>query len=70
MRKFSIKLGKILKDKDMTQKELAELSGLRANAISEIVNNQRSTINKEHLMKICDALEIDDISELIEIVKS
>lgn len=54
----------------MTQKELAELSGLRANAISEIVNNQRSTINKEHLMRICDVLEIDDISELIEIVKS
>lgn len=69
MRKVSIRLSEILKEKGMTQKELAKLTGLRANVISELVNNQRTTFNKEHLMKICDTLEIDDISELIEIVK-
>lgn len=56
-----------LAERNMTQKQLAELTGLRPAAISEICNNQRTTINRAHLTKIADALGIEDIRELIEL---
>ncbi len=61
-----IKLKEILSIRDMTQKQLAELTGLRANAISEMVNNQRQTINKQHLAKVCEVLDIKDVDEILE----
>lgn len=69
LRKIIVKLEGLLESRSMTQRNLVELTGLRAATVSELVNNQRSTINKEHLIRICDVLDIDDISKLIEIVK-
>lgn len=62
----SIKLEEILKKRRMTQKELASLAGIRESTISEIVRNSRTAINKEHLCKIAEVLEISDIGELLE----
>ena len=56
-----------LKERGWTQKQLAEATGIRPAAISEICNNQRTTINREHLTKIADALGITDIRELIQL---
>lgn len=67
MKRIVIKLDKVLADRNKTQKELAEMTGIRAAAISELYNNQRKSINKEHLEKIAEALAIDDIRELIAI---
>lgn len=64
-----IKLKEILSERGMSQKELAEKAGLRANAISEMVNNQRQTFNKEQLMKVCEALDIERIEDILEIVE-
>lgn len=63
--KLIVKLSDILKERDMTQARLAELTGIRKAAISEIVNNQRQTINRAHLERIADALGIEDVSELL-----
>lgn len=62
---LKVRLNEILKERDMTQKELAELSGLRANTISEITKNIRESVNRTHLGKIAKALEIKDPSELL-----
>ena len=62
-----IKLKDALQERGMSQKELAEKSGLRANAISEMVNNQRSTINKEHAALVANVLGITDMNELFKI---
>jgi len=67
-RQLIVKLGDILKERNMTQIELKELTDLRPAAISEIVNNQRRSINRDHLERIADALDITDINELIELV--
>lgn len=64
-----IKLKEILEEREMSQKKLAELTGLRANAISEMVNNQRQTFNKEQLMKVCEALDIKSVEDILEIVE-
>ena len=67
--KMSIKfrLKELLNDRNMTQKELVEKTGLRPNSISEMVNNQRSTINKEHAAAVANALGIEDLNELFEL---
>jgi putative transcriptional regulator len=64
---WRIKLGEILDRKGLTQTELAKKTGLRQATISELVNNTRTIINKHHLSRVMDALdlvEIDDIMEL------
>jgi putative transcriptional regulator len=68
MKRIVITLDKVLAERNnMSQKELAEKTGIRAAAISELYNNQRKSINKEHLEKIAEVLEIEDIRELIAI---
>lgn len=68
--KIRIRLDEVLKARNnMTQKQLADMTKIRPAAISELYNNQRKTINKEHLEKIADALNIEDINELITIEK-
>lgn len=62
------KLGDILRARNITQAQLADMTGLRPSTISEIVRDSRTTINKEHIARIADALNIDDIRELIDLV--
>ncbi|MGG0939234.1 helix-turn-helix transcriptional regulator [Brevibacillus centrosporus] len=69
--KIYIRLQEIINDRQidgrpMTQKDVAELSKLRRATISEICTNTRTTINREHLEAIAQALGIKDVSELIE----
>lgn len=60
-----LKVKELLEERKITQKRLAELSGIRESTISDIVRGTRTVINFEHLSKIADALEIDDISKII-----
>jgi putative transcriptional regulator len=48
----------------MTQKQLAQLTDLRENTISDITKNTRDSINREHIGKIAKALNITDPREL------
>lgn len=63
-----VRLKEVLAERNITQKQLVEMTGLRPAAISELVNNQRMSITKEHITKICEALEITDIKQIIELV--
>ena len=65
----SIKLKELLDKKCMTQKRLAELSGVRESTISDIVRGSRTVINFTHLAKIAEALEVDDIRDIIVLSK-
>lgn len=62
-----VKLSNILDAKGMTQGTLSQLTGLRPSTISEIVRGSRTVLNKDHLAKIAEVLEIKDISQLIQI---
>jgi putative transcriptional regulator len=63
---FKLKIRDILRDKNMTQKELAELAGIREATLSEMASNSRSVINKVHLAKIMDALDITKLEDILE----
>lgn len=57
----------LLEEKELTQKKLAELAGVRESTISDIVRGSRTVINFEHLGKIATALEINDIRKIIDL---
>ncbi|WP_025720055.1 helix-turn-helix domain-containing protein [Paenibacillus sp. 1-18] len=65
MRTIRVKLNEVMTQRGLTQTQLSELSGVRQAAISEMSRNIREQINLKTLVKIADALEIDDISELL-----
>ena len=67
MRRITIKLDVILKTRNMKHSQLAELAEIRPNAISNLCRGYVDRLSIEHLEKICHALELSSISELIEL---
>lgn len=61
-----LKVKDALEKRELSQKRLAEMSGIRESTISDIVRGTRTVINFEHLSKIAEALDITDIRELID----
>ena len=64
--KVKLKVKELLEERNITQKKLAQISGIRESTISDIVRGTRTVINFEHLSKIAEALEINNISQLID----
>ena len=64
--KVKLKVKELLEERNITQKKLAQISGIRESTISDIVRGTRTVINFEHLSKIAEALEIDNTSQLID----
>lgn len=64
--KVKLKVKELLEERNITQKKLAQIFGIRESTISDIVRGTRTVINFEHLSKIAEALEIDNISQLID----
>lgn len=60
-----LRLKQLLTEKKMTQKTLAEITGIRESTISDISRGSRTVMNFEHIAKIAEALEISDIRELV-----
>ena len=56
-----LRIKELLEEKGITQKKLAEISGVRESTISDIVRGTRTVINFEHLAKIATALDVSDI---------
>ena len=63
-----VRLKEVLEERGIKQKELAELTGIRESTISDIVRGSRTVINFEHLGKIAEALKIEDIREIVELI--
>lgn len=63
-----LKVKEAIEARGITQKKLAEMSGIRESTISDIVRGTRTVINFEHLSKIAEALEVGEITELIDFV--
>ena len=57
-----------LDKRDMTQAKLAELTGIRPNAISTLARGYVDRLTIDHIERIAQALDITDIRELIELM--
>ncbi|MDR4318655.1 helix-turn-helix domain-containing protein [Niallia circulans] len=62
-----VKVKEILEERNITQLQLAEMTGIRRAGINEICRNQTKAINRDHIVKIAEALNIKDLSEIIEL---
>jgi DNA-binding Xre family transcriptional regulator len=62
-----LRLGDILRERELTQTKFAEMSGLSRNAVSVLVN-QPAQIKIETLETICNTLQIDP-TELFQRVR-
>jgi transcriptional regulator with XRE-family HTH domain len=65
---FKLKIKQLVEEKGLSQADLAEMTGLRCATISEMARNSRSVINKLHLAKVMDALDVTDLNDIIELV--
>lgn len=63
---IALKLKEILSERRMTQKQLAELTGIHEGTVSELVRDVKTAIYKEHLDKIMDVLDIKDVGKIIK----
>lgn len=63
--KFKIRLEEVLREREMTQKDLHELTGIRPAAISALTRGVIERVNINHIVRIANALEITDIRELL-----
>lgn len=68
-RKVEILINNLLAERKMSLRELARLSGIEPSNLSNLANGKRERIYLEHIERIADALEIDDISEIIRLNK-
>lgn len=66
---IKLKVKELLEEREITQKKLAQMSGIRESTISDIVRGTRTVINFEHLSKVAEAFKVDDISQLIDFVE-
>jgi putative transcriptional regulator len=66
--KIEIKLKEVLIERNIEQKQLAEMTGLTERTISELVNNKVKRVPKDALEKIAVALKISDLNEIITLV--
>ncbi|WP_438497211.1 helix-turn-helix domain-containing protein [Paenibacillus sp. IHBB 3054] len=66
---FKLKLEKVMYDKRINTKQLSELTDIRWNTVKDMVKNESKHWSVENLNRIMAALELKDISELIEYVE-
>ncbi|MFJ5770778.1 helix-turn-helix domain-containing protein [Psychrobacillus sp. NPDC093180] len=63
---FTIKIDDLLKERGITQKDLAQMTGMRVGTISELVNGKGISINKVQLFALMAALRVKSIDDLYE----
>lgn len=64
-----LKLDKIMFDRRLNAHQLSKMTGIRYPTILDMEGNKSKAWSPENLNKIMEALELNDISELIEYKK-
>lgn len=65
-KKVVVKINDLLKIHNISLRELSRLSDIRHAALSELSNQKRKNINFNHIEKLAEALDIDDIRDIID----
>lgn len=69
-RKVKVLINDLLAERQMSLRELARLSGIEPSNLSNLANGKRKKIYLEHIERIADALEIDDISRILKLSRN
>lgn len=69
-RKVEVLINDLLAERQMSLRELARLSGIEPSNLSNLANGKRQKIYLEHIERIADALEIEDISRILKLSRN
>ena len=69
-RKVEVLINDLLAERQMSLRELARLSGIEPSNLSNLANGKRQKIYLEHIERIADALEIDDITRILKLSRN
>lgn len=69
-RKVKVLINDLLAERQMSLRELARLSGIEPSNLSNLANGKRQKIYLEHIERIADALEIDDITRILKLSRN
>lgn len=69
MKKIKLQINQLLSKHDISLTQLHVKTGIRLAALSELANGKRQRIQFEHLEKIVQALDIEDMNEVFSIIK-
>lgn len=67
--KVEVLINNLLAERKMSLRELARLTGIEPSNLSNLANGKRERIYIEHIERIADALNIDDISKILRLTK-
>lgn len=67
--RIRLKLKELLAERNMTQREFAELSDIRPSAVSAMCKGNQERLFVEHMVKIMLIMELTDLNQLLEIVE-
>jgi len=67
-KKVVVKIPELLQKHGISLRELSRLTDIRHAALSELSNGKRQNINFRHIEKIAEALHIDDLREILDLV--
>lgn len=68
-KKIVVKIASLTKQHKISLRELSRLSDVRHAALSELSNGKRENVNFSHIVRIAEALKIEDIREIIDLVE-
>ncbi|AWX59053.1 XRE family transcriptional regulator [Brevibacillus brevis] len=67
-KKVIVKIPELIKRKGISLRKLFLLTDIRHAALSELSNQKRQNINFQHIERIADTFEINDIREIIDLI--
>ncbi|RJE84771.1 XRE family transcriptional regulator [Paenibacillus sp. 1011MAR3C5] len=68
-KKVVVKIPELIKEYNISLRELSRLSDVRHAALSELSSGKRENINFNHIERIAEALHISDIKKIIDLVE-
>jgi len=68
-KKVVVKIADLTKENKITLRELSRLSDVRHAALSELSTGKRGNINFNHIERIADALNVNDIRKIIDLIE-
>ncbi|MGJ7920818.1 helix-turn-helix domain-containing protein [Neobacillus sp. LXY-4] len=66
-KKVVVKIHHLIKNKNMSLRELSRKTDIRHAALSELANQKRQNIHMGHIERIAESLNINDIREIIDL---
>jgi putative transcriptional regulator len=66
--RLTVKVKKLMKEKGVSQKEIASITGLSPTTVSKVVRNQIDRIDRNTVEILCKYFEISSINDFFELI--